>query len=561
MRKLLFAAGTLAAISVAVGAATRSPKSDIARNLDIFTSVYKTLQTSYVDTIDAQKSITTAIAAMLDEIDPYTEYFPEQEQEEFMATSTGEYGGIGSMIMEYDGKVMITEPNQGSPAMLAGLLPGDVFVAIDGDSVKGLHSADISKRLKGQAGTPVKVTVKRPYPKAGVDSVLTFDITREKIEINPVPYYGVVRGDIGYIALTTFNEKSFDHVRDALKELRSNPKVKSIALDLRNNGGGIMESAVQITGLFVPKGTEVLRTRGKGRLNEKIYKTTQSPVDTEIPLVVMINGNSASAAEIVAGALQDLDRAVVVGDRSFGKGLVQSTMGMPYNGMLKVTMAKYYIPSGRCIQAIDYSRRNPDGTVAHIPDSLTTVWHTRAGREVRDGRGISPDVKVEADSVANIVYYLSANNYVGIPRDSSEVMLQYEIDYQARHATVAGPEEFSLTDDDWAEFKRRVLASGFKYDRESEKYLKDLEKLARFEGYYDDARPEFEALARKLSHNVEHDLDYNREAICHLIADHLMAAYYYQRGSAAYALRHDKQMDEALRLLADESRYHSLLKP
>lgn len=551
MRKILIAAGALAAISVAVGAATRSPKNDIARNLDIFTSVYKTLQTSYVDTIDAQKSITTAIQAMLDEIDPYTEYFPEQEQEDFMATSTGEYGGIGSMIMEYDGKVIITEPKLGSPAMAAGLLPGDVFVAIDGDSVKGLHSADVSKRLKGQAGTPVKVTVKRPYPKEGVDSVLTFDLTREKIEINPVPYYGVVRDDIGYIALTTFSEKSFDHVRDALKELRANPNVKSIVLDLRNNGGGLMESAVQITGLFVPKGTEVLRTRGKGRLNEKIYKTTQSPVDTEIPLVVMINGNSASASEIVAGALQDLDRAVIVGDRSFGKGLVQSTMPMPYNGMLKVTMAKYYIPSGRLIQAIDYSRRNPDGTVARIPDSLTTVWHTRAGREVRDGGGITPDVKAVYPDGNRLVYNIVRDNW----------SFDFANQFYSKHDTVAPAEQFEITDTIYADFKRFIDPTRFKYDRACELVVDQLEQAAKIEGYLDEGiQAQIDSLKVSLKHDLNHDLDLHRGMISDYVASNILFNYYNEPGTVVQGLKNDATMDSVAAVMHTPGRYKAILK-
>lgn len=380
MRKLLIAVaagGMLAAAGGALAgkAETRSPKGEISRNLDIFASVYKALQTNYVDTVDAEKSINTAISAMLDEIDPYTEYFPEKEQEELLTISTGEYGGIGSYIQQRDSFTIISEPREGSPAQRAGLLPGDRILMIDGDTVKGLGSDKVSKRLKGQAGTEVKVTVIRPY--AGDDSVRTIAVTREKIEVDPVPYYGVQRGDIGYIQLVTFNEKTYDKTRDALRELKADPRVKSIVLDLRGNGGGLLESAVKVASLFVPKGTEVVRTRGRGLLNEKIYKTTTKPVDTEIPLAVLVNGSSASASEIVSGALQDLDRAVIVGERSFGKGLVQSTSQVPYNGLLKVTIAKYYIPSGRLIQAIDYSRRNPDGSVARIPDSLTTVWHTR----------------------------------------------------------------------------------------------------------------------------------------------------------------------------------------
>lgn len=551
MRKLFIAVAALSAITVAVGAATRSPKSEISRNLDIFTSVYKALQTNYVDTVDADKSMTTAIQAMLDQIDPYTEYFPEQEQEDFMASTAGEYGGIGSMIMEHQGKVMVTEPRSGSPALRAGLLPGDVFLMIDGDTVTSLHSADISKRLKGQAGTPVSVTVRRPYPRPGVDSVLTFDITREKIELNPVPYYGVVRGDIGYIQLTGFNDKAFDHVRDALRELLADPRVKSIALDLRDNGGGLLESAVKIVGLFVPRGTEVLRTRGKGVLDEQIYKTTQAPVDKEIPLTVMVNGNSASSAEIVAGALQDLDRAVVVGDRSYGKGLVQRTLEMPYNGMMKVTVAKYYIPSGRCIQAIDYSRRNPDGSVARTPDSLTTVWHTRAGREVRDGGGITPDVKAEYPDGNRLVYNIVRDNW----------SFDFANRFASLHDTVAQPEEFEITDTVYADFKRSIDPARFKYDRACELVLGQLEQAAKIEGYLDEGvQAQIDSLKASLRHDLGHDLDLHRDMISDYLASDILFRYYNERGPIIQTLKRDATLDSVASVLHTPGRYQKILR-
>ncbi|MDE6458346.1 MAG: S41 family peptidase, partial [Muribaculum sp.] len=364
----------VAALALSAIAATRSNKAEITRNLDIFNSLYKELQTNYVDSIDAEKSINTAIAAMLNDIDPYTEYFPASQQEDITMMTSGEYAGIGSVILEKPGKgVFISEPYEGSPAQEAGLRPGDHIIMVDNDTVTTWHSAQVSEKLKGQAGTPVKVVVNRPYVS---DSILTFDITRRKIQLPAVPYYGVVRDNIGYINLTSFTDKAATDVRNALIELKKDPRVKSIVLDLRGNRGGLLEAAVKIVGLFVPKNTEVLRTRGKGLLNEKVYKTTSAPIDTQIPLAVFIDGGSASSSEITAGALQDLDRAVIIGNRSFGKGLVQSTRPLPYDGVLKVTIAKYYIPSGRLIQAIDYSHRNPDGSVARIPDSLTNVFKT-----------------------------------------------------------------------------------------------------------------------------------------------------------------------------------------
>jgi len=548
MRKLpAITAAAMSAVTIFAWAATRSPKGDISRNLDVFTSIYKALQTNYVDSIDADKSMTTAINAMLNEIDPYTEYIPEKEQSDFLTISTGEYGGIGSYIGERDGKVYVSEPRKGSPAQKAGLKPGDVFYIIDGDTVTALHSADVSKRLKGQAGTKVSVTVKRPYVE---DSILSFELTREKIEIAPVPYYGVVKNDIGYIQLTTFNEKTYEKTREALEALKKNPAVKSIVLDLRGNGGGLLESAVQIVSLFVPKGTEVVRTRGKGLLNEKIYKTTQNPVDTEIPLAVLVNGGSASSAEIVTGALQDLDRAVIVGERSFGKGLVQSTRQLPYNGLLKVTIAKYYIPSGRLIQAIDYSHRNADGSVARIPDSLTTVWHTKNGREVRDGGGITPDIKVEYPEGNRLVYNIVRDNW----------SFDFANRYAATHDSVPSPEEFEITDTIFNEFKAFIDPDKFKYDRTCEMILEQLEKATKTEGYLnDEVQAQLDTLKVMLKHNLDHDLDQNRATISEYLASEILQRYYYDRGAIMEALKHDQDLDSVAAVFNTPGRYKDIL--
>jgi len=550
MKKLpVIIVGAMLAAAVIAGAATRSPKGDISRNLDIFTSIYKALQTNYVDTIDADKSMNTAIGAMLNEIDPYTEYIAETDQDDFLTISTGEYGGIGSYIAERPGKgVYVTEPRFGTPSQRAGLRPGDLFYIIDGDTVTTWKSSEVSKRLKGQAGTKVNVTVKRPYVE---DSILSFELTREKIAIDPVPYYGVVKGDIGYIQLTTFNEKTFAKTRDALLALKKNPAVKSIVLDLRGNGGGLLESAVQVVGLFVPKGTEVVRTRGRGLLNEKIYKTTQAPIDTEIPLAVLVNGGSASAAEIVTGALQDLDRAVIVGERSFGKGLVQSTRQLPYNGLLKVTIAKYYIPSGRLIQAIDYSHRNPDGTVARIPDSLTTVWHTAAGREVRDGGGITPDIKVEYPEGNRLVYNIVRDNW----------SFDFANRYAATHDSVAAPEDFVITDTIFNEFKAFIDPAKFKYDRTCELILEQLEKASKTEGYLnDEVQAQLDTLKVMLKHDLNHDLDLNRSTISEYLASEILQRYYFERGTIIEALKHDHELDSAAAVLQNPRRFKEILK-
>lgn len=538
-----------AAALIAVGA-TRSSKSDISRNLDTFASIYKALQTSYVDTIDADKSMNTAISAMLNEIDPYTEYIPESEQDEFLTISTGEYGGIGAYIMQRpEGGVQVTEPRDGTPSQKAGLRPGDRFLIINGDSVTNADSKTVSNMLRGQAGTDVKVTVKRPYV---TDSILDFTITRSKIDINPVPYYGVERGDIGYIQLTTFNDKTYEKTRDALKALKSNPAVKSIVLDLRGNGGGLLESAVQVVSLFVPKGTEVLRTRGKGLQNERIYKTPYQPVDTDIPLAVLVNSGSASSAEIVTGALQDLDRAVIVGDRSFGKGLVQSTRQLPYNGLLKVTIAKYYIPSGRLIQAIDYSHRNADGSVGRIPDSLTTVWHTRAGREVRDGGGITPDLKVELPEGNRLLYNIIRDNW----------SFDFANRYAATHATIPPAEQFEVTDTIFNEFKAFINPDKFKYDRTTDLIMEQLEKAVKTEGYLDTAvQAQMDTLKNLLRHDLNHDLDLNRKAISQYLAGEIVERYYSERGGIIQALKTDIELDSAAAVLHSPERYRSILAP
>lgn len=540
----------IAVLALSAIAATRSNKAEITRNLDIFNSLYKELQTNYVDTIDAEKSINTAIAAMLNDIDPYTEYFPASQQEDITMMTSGEYAGIGSVILEKPGKgVFISEPYEGSPAQVAGLRPGDRIIMVDSDSVTTWHSAQVSEKLKGQAGTTVKVVVSRPYV---ADSILTFDITRQKIQLPAVPYYGVVRDNIGYINLTSFTDKAATDVRNALLELKKDPRVKSIVLDLRGNRGGLLEAAVKIVGLFVPKNTEVLRTRGKGLLNEKVYKTTSAPVDTEIPLAVFIDGGSASSSEITAGALQDLDRAVIIGNRSFGKGLVQSTRPLPYDGVLKVTIAKYYIPSGRLIQAIDYSRRNPDGSVARIPDSLTSVFKTAHGREVRDGGGITPDIDIDYGEVNRLTYNIVSDNWA----------FDYATRYAAEHPEIAPAEQWQMTDSIFDDFKRFIDPEKFNYDKVCEQMLESLKKAAEIEGYMNDSTSkEFTVLEGLLKHDLGHDLDNNRKDIEEILATEIIRRYYHQKGQVIETLKRDATLDSAVVVLNDKARYKKLLSP
>lgn len=536
MKKLTLIATLFVVISVLASAATRSKKSEISRNLDIFNALYKELQTFYVDSIDAEKSINTAIDAMLNDIDPYTEYIPAKAQANFRTMTTGEYGGIGAVIQQTPAGVIVSEPYEGTPSQLAGLKPGDRFLMIDGDSVVGWTSDKVTEKLRGQNGTSLRIIVDRPWVE---DSILTFEFKRAKIQLPSVSYVGIVRDNIGYIGLTSFTEKSYTEVRTGVESLLAKG-VKGMILDLRGNGGGLLESAVEILGIFLPKGTPVLTTRGKGVLNEKTYRTSVKPLDTKIPLVVLVDGGSASSAEIVTGALQDLDRAVIIGSRSFGKGLVQSTRELPYDGLLKVTTAKYYIPSGRLIQAIDYSHRNPDGSVARIPDSLTTVFKTAGGREVRDGGGITPDIKVDYPDVNRMTYNVVRDNWA----------FDFANKYAAEHDTIPSPETFVVTDEIYDSFKSFIDPKKFNYDKVCESAVEQLRELAKLEGYMNDSTAvQFDVLANMLKHDLSHDLDINRKNLAPYIAGEILNRYYFSRGEVIYSLRDDAAVDSATAVL------------
>lgn len=549
MRKVFIV--ILLAMGISVHAQNKDHNLEVAKNLEVFNSIYKHLDLLYVDTLNAKEVVGNAINGMLRSLDPYTVYYSEDKTNELRTMLTGKYAGIGSII-RWNSQIsnsVIEEPYEGMPAAEAGLRKGDVILSIDGESMKGKDNAYVSDHLRGDAGTTFELKIRRP----STGKEMRFKITRRSIQMPAVPYYGVQQGGIGYIKLNEFTENSAKIVRNAFIDMR-HQQIKGLILDLRNNVGGSELEAANLVNLFVPKGVTVVSNRGKLKRANHDYKTTSEPIDTVIPIVVMVNGNSASAAEIVTGALQDMDRAVVLGTKTYGKGLVQMPIDLPYNCEMKVTTSRYYIPSGRCIQARKY-RHNDGGSSEVIADSTKRKFYTLNGREVLDASGITPDVVVEGDSLPNIAYYLAA------ARDSNEVLLNYEVDYIAKHPTVAQPADFELSDEDYAEFKKRVLDSGFTYDRTSEKFLKDLEQLTRFEGYYDDAKPEFEALKKKLSHNVAKDLEYNKQAIKNIINNDLMAAYYFQRGATQNSLRHDKQMDEAMKLIADGERYAKILNP
>lgn len=523
----------------------------VAKNMDVFTSIYKNLDMMYVDTLDADEVIGNGINAMLRSLDPYTEYYPESEVKEFKNMLTGKYAGIGSVVRyNYQlGYTVINEPYEGMPAQEAGLKKGDIILSINDSTMKGKEVSYVSDRLRGEPGTSFILKVKRP----STGKVMKVKLTRRTIQMPFLPYYGLLDGGIGYINFNSFTDQCAKDVRRAFIGLKKQG-AKKLVFDLRNNGGGSVSEAVSIVNMFLPKDKVVLTMKGKLQRANNEYKTTVEPIDTLMPIVVLVSGNTASAAEILSGSLQDYDRAIILGTRTYGKGLVQATMDLPYNGQMKLTTSKYYIPSGRCVQALNYKHAK-GGYVEHVPDSLTKVFYTAGGREVRDGGGVKPDVEVKPDSLPNIAYYLAG------ARDSNELMLNYEVDYIAKHPTIAPAKDFALTDADYEEFKARVLKADFKYDRETEKYLKDLMKLARFEGYYDDAKPEFDALAKKLSHNVAKDLDYNKQYIKRLLENDIVAAYYYQGGAIRNSLRYDKQVKEAVRLLNTPEEYKKLLRP
>lgn len=548
MKRLLLPA--LAALTVLSGLAqTRSRKSEVMRNIDLFSAVVKQLETNYVDTINLDHATQTAIESMLDELDPYTEYIPRSAQAQFRSITSGEYAGIGSYIQQHpQGGVIISGPHPGSPAEQAGLRTGDRIVRIDSMDTRTWSSDKVSDKLKGQPGTTVRVQVIRPYT---TDSLLTFDIVRRKIFMPSVPYYGMVSPGVGYIALSSFTEQSPREVREALEALRAQG-LNSLILDLRGNGGGLLESAVQILGTFLPKGTEVLRTRGKGVLNEKVYKTTTKPVDTKLPLAILIDGSTASASEITAGAIQDLDRGVIIGSRSFGKGLVQGTVNLPYDGLLKVTQAKYYIPSGRLIQAIDYSHRNPDGSVGRVPDSLTTEFTTAHGRKVRDGGGIVPDITVSYPDINRLTYNVVRDNWAS----------DFATLYRARHDAISSPAEFVVDDTIYGEFKQFIDPARFDYDKVCETMLQQLRKAAVTEGYMNDSvSAQFDLLEGMLRHSLDHDLDVNRETLTPYLTREIVARYYNTPGEIQAGLRFDPAITRTIELLADPEQYTRLLRP
>ncbi|MBR1801565.1 MAG: S41 family peptidase [Bacteroidaceae bacterium] len=538
---ITFTALAFLAIASPLAAQQRKPQTgfDISRNLEVFADIYRQLDMFYVDTLSADTAVRWAIDGMLSEIDPYTIYYPGNDQDELRTMTTGRYAGIGAIIRPYkqEDRAAIEEPYEGSPAQEAGVRAGDVILTIDGKDIKGWPVAEVSKNLRGEPGTTFELRVKRE----GEKKPLAFKITRRQIQTPAVPWYGIVdeAAHIGYLYLSSVTDRCSRDVRYAITEMR-NQGMQRLILDLRDNPGGAVVEAVEIVGMFVPRGSLVVSTRGKVPSSCHEYRTPAEPIDTVMPLAVLVNGGSASAAEIISGALQDLDRAVILGQRTYGKGLVQGIRELPYNGQLKITTARYYIPSGRCIQAYDYRHRTIDGAATTLPDSLTHEFRTRLGRPVRDGGGILPDSILAVDSVPTMVYDLY----------NSDAFFNFANHFVATHPTIAPPTDFRLTDEDYDAFVEAIAASDFTYNARSATALQQVRQVARMEGHEDDVREDFDRLEAKLkTHDLRTDLVRFREHIQPYLETELVSRYYYQRGALQHQSRNDKNIRKAIETL------------
>ncbi|AII52484.1 MULTISPECIES: S41 family peptidase [Hymenobacter] len=519
---------------------------EIAKNLDIFATLFKEVNTYYVDEVPPAKLVKTGIDAMLKSLDPYTNYIPEDDIEDFRTLTTGQYGGIGAVVVKRNGKTIVQAAYEGYPAQKAGLLPGDEILTINGVNVEKKNNSDISKLLKGQANSLVKLMVTR----YGQDAPVEINITRDKIQVDNVPYYGMLTNDIGYFQLSGFTVDAGKEVRMALTKLKEQG-AKKIVFDIRDNPGGLLNESVNISNLFVDKGLDIVSTKGKVSDWNKTYKALDMPLDTQIPVVIITSSRSASASEIVSGVLQDYDRAVVVGERTFGKGLVQATRPLSYNSQLKVTTAKYYIPSGRCIQEIDYAHRADDGTLGKVPDSLRTAFKTQAGRTVYDGGGVAPDVEVQDREIADITRVLLQKSY----------LFDYATRYRAEHATIAPARQFKLSDADYAKFTDYLKGKDISYSTDAEKAINDLTKKVKEEKHYDDVKTELEAMRRKVSTNKGNDLTRFKPEIKDLLEQEIVSRYYFQKGQIEATFDDDPNILMAMSVLNDPNRYAALLRP
>lgn len=518
---------------------------EISKNLDIYYTLFKELNMFYVDETKPGDLIKNSIDKMLETLDPYTVYIPESKMEDYRLMTTGQYGGIGALIRKSGEYIVITEPYETFPAYKAGIKAGDIILEINGNSTKNKNSSDISDALKGQPNSEVKLVLKRPGTEKNIEKTLK----REEIKISSVPYHGVIADGIGYLRLSSFTEKAGAEVKDAFLDLKENNKITSLVLDLRGNPGGLLIEAVNIVNVFVKKGEEVVSTKGKISDWNKKYTTMFQSVDTEIPIVCLVNSGSASASEIVSGALQDLDRAVILGQRTFGKGLVQTTRQLSYNSKLKVTTAKYYIPSGRCIQALDYTHRNEDGSVGKVPDSLITEFSTRNGRKVYDGGGIVPDITTEPVYLSKIAISLIEKNLI----------FDYATEFALKHDSIDAPEKFAISDEDFNDFIKYISDKEYDYETESEKELTKLIDIAKKEKYYEKAEADLAELKNKLSHDKNNDIQKFKDEITELLNEEIVSRYYYQKGRAKSSIKFDEDVKKAIELLQDKAKYDSIL--
>jgi carboxyl-terminal processing protease len=519
----------------------------IAKNLDIYYTLFNELNTFYVDEVDPDKLIRTSIDQMLTSLDPYTNYIPEEDMEEFRLNTTGEYAGIGAIISQQNGQIVISDPYEGYPAQKKGIKAGDIILEVAGKSTENMTTEDVSNLLKGPARMPVTVKLKRP----GEKKPFEVEIIREKISLDAVPYYGMLDETTGYIRLSNFTPGCSGEVRKAYQELKAQYQPTSLVLDLRSNPGGLLMEAVRIMNLFVPAGEVIVRTRGKVKQWDHTYRASDPPLDTTIHLAVLVNRNSASASEIIAGAMQDLDRGLVVGTKTFGKGLVQTTRDLSYNSKLKVTTAKYYIPSGRCIQILDYSHRNEDGSVGSMPDSLISEYTTKNGRIVYDGGGVAPDVPVEPQQLSTLSFELARRFLI----------FDFATQYANTHSSIAGPEEFKITDAIYAEFIAFAKQKNFHYESQSQELIRDLMETAKKEKYYDSATEEFHALEAKLTPDLETDLGRFRPEISELLEDEIVSRYYYQKGAIRAAIDEDHALNKTREILNNKELFARYFAP
>ena len=549
MKRIIRGALLCAAIVTAgIVSAQKSKDMSVARGLNTFSSIVKELEMNYVDTINSETAFKDAIDAMLQTVDPYTVYYPKEDREDISQMTTGEYAGIGALLLYKDGGTYVSEPFENSPAYKGGLRAGDRLLKVDTVDVSKFTVDKVSKLLRGRPDTQVRIRVQRPYVQ---DSILNLTVTRAKIRNSSVPYAGVLPDSIGYIRITQFIEDTGKDVRAALDSFHAGaPGLKGVIIDLRGNGGGLLEQAVDVASNFVPKGTEIVRTIGRDKDATKIYKTMRKPLYPDMPVAVLTDGGTASASEILAGAMQDLDRGVLVGTRSFGKGLVQTTRPLPYGGVLKVTVAKYYTPSGRLIQSLDYKHRNPDGSAARVPDSLTHAYKTLHGRTIRDGGGLHPDSTVNWKKVNRLVYNVVSDNW----------SWDFANKFKATHPTIPTADKFVITDSVYNEFKAFIDPKKFKYDSAMEEATEALRKVADEEGYInDETTAAFDSLKKLLTHNLDRDLDTHRKHIEEYLGGEIVSRYYFDRGRTQYGIRDDEGVDAARGILKDKALYKRIL--